>query len=347
MSPSRAAVGSDAPSIWKNEHQSSEYSGRSEPGIPLFSLSILLLLIASQPISGATLVGTITFETLDSIAQPPPFANNQTVALTIRISNPPGNGTATKVRFGGSTMPYPGSLVNAQPGAIQDSCGFGSNFSAVANNNWIQLGSALSGPSIAPGQTCTLKVAVKSRVSTPSGGLSWQIANLKATALGTTNPFSGSFEYKIPSPTASATWNPNPAVRNSLSRFAVTIKNNDITVQQARPDAMTGVAATIMFGPGITVPASPNIGTSCVTGVVATTATSVSFVGGSVASGGSACAFWVDAIPTSDGSQGSNSGEVISDNAFSATIAPQTLVTATPVASVTASPGSTSGVASR
>ena len=249
--------------------------------------------------------------------------------MVITITNPSSNGTVTAIRMGGSGVPYPGSLVNAQSGIItgSDSCGFASGgwLSITSGNNFFQLGSSLTGPSMASGTTCTFKVPVKSVYSTPSAGLDFKINNLKATSIGTTAEFKGTFVYKIPQPIVNGLWSPNPVLRGSTSRFTVTIKNTDNTVQGGQPDAMLGVGSTVTFGTGLSVASGATTGTTCSTGTVTTTTSSVTFSGGTVASGGGSCTFYVDITPSTQGEVSSNIGTLTSSNTFSGSIAAQTL----------------------
>jgi len=251
-----------------------------------------------------------------------------TTSLTFTISSSAINTvTLTGIGF---TDTFPSGLVVATPNGLTGSCG-GGTITAVAGTNSV----ALSGASIAPGNSCTFSLTVK-------GTTAGNVVNVTSTVTST-NGGTGS--------AATATLNVDPPALSSptiTKSFGVQVLalggSTTLTFPLGNPNSsssgwtgiLTGVAFTDPFPSGLVV-STPSGLTSTCNGVITATAgsSSVSLSSGQLGANAS-CSITVDVTSTGGGVLTNTTSAVTSAQALPSLTASATVTVADPALSITA-----------
>jgi mucin-19 len=267
--------------------------------------------------------------TISKAFNPTSIPLNGTSTVTFTISNPnnpgtPSNGDLTGVAFG-DTLPVsggPGSatLVVSSTPNVSNTCG--GTVTATAGSGVISL----SGGSVAHNTSCTLSVDVKGTVEGDANNTTGAISSTE----GGTGTTSNTATVKVVAP---------PTISKAFGAANITLNGTTtvtftITDPASNTSAENGIAFSDTLTNGLQVASTPGVSNTCGGTVTATAnSTSISLVGGSIATPGATCTIVVNVTGTQSGTVTNTTGAVSSTNGGTgATSNTATLIVASPPA---------------
>jgi len=281
--------------------------------------------------SGGTASASLTVGVPPSLAES--FGVSQiglmgTTSLTFTISSSAINTvTLTGIGF---TDTFPSGLVVATPNGLTGSCG-GGTITAVAGTNSV----ALSGASIAPGNSCTFSLTVK---GTTAGNVVNVTTTVTSNNGGTGSAATATLNVDPPalsSPTITKSFGVQVLALGGTTTLTFTLSNPNSSGSGSN-GILTSVAFTDPFPSGLVV-STPNGFTSTCTGVITATAgsSSVSLSSGQLGANAS-CSITVNVTSTGGGVLTNTTSAVTSDQALPSSTASATVTVADPALSITA-----------
>ncbi|HEX2642792.1 MAG TPA: hypothetical protein VHU81_07350, partial [Thermoanaerobaculia bacterium] len=239
------------------------------------------------------LAGVTSPPSIAKAFSPNPIAVGGVSTLTFTITNPNAGTALTGVAF---TDTFPAGLqVAATPSASTTGCG-APTFTPAAGNTSVSF----SGGTIAASGSCTVTVNV---TATTAGAKVNTTGSVTSTNGGTGNTGTATLTA-VAAPSIAKAFSPNPIAVGGVSTLTFTITNPNAGT------ALTGVAFTDTFPPGLQVAATPSVSISGCGSPAFTPAsgnTSVSFSGGTIAASGT-CTVTVNVTATTGGSKVNTTG---------------------------------------
>jgi uncharacterized repeat protein (TIGR01451 family) len=274
--------------------------------------------------SNATLTVTaaVVPPTISKSFNPASIALNSNSTLSFIITNPNTTSSLTGVAFS-DTLPVSGgagsaTVVVASTPNVSNTCG--GTVTATAGSGSISL----SGGSVAHNTSCTLSVDVKGTVEGDANNTTGAISSTE----GGTGTASNTATLKVVAPpTISKAFGAANITLNGTTTVTFTITN-----PASNTSAENGIAFSDTLTNGLQVASTPGVTNSC-GGMVtaAANSTSISLVGGSIATPGATCTIVVNVTGTQSGTVTNTTGAVSSTNGGTgATSNTATLIVASP-----------------
>jgi CSLREA domain-containing protein len=262
---------------------------------------------------------------------------NGTTTVTFTISNPnnpatPANGDLTGVAFS-DTLPVsggPGSatLVVSSTPNVSNTCG--GTVTATAGTGVISL----SGGSVAHNTSCTLSVDVKGTVEGDANNTTGAVSSTE----GGTGATSNTATLKVVAP---------PTISKAFGAASITLNGTTtvtftITNPASNTSAENGIAFSDTLTNGLQVASTPGVSNTCGgTVTAAANSTSISLVGGAIATPGAICTIVVNVTGTQSGTVTNTTGAISSTNGGTGATSNTATLTVASAANVTKSFGAT------